>query len=69
MPVLRGISHRWRNISTNLVFLVQTNVVIAIRGEGLVDGDGDDDEEDQAGGAERRTTYALHPNCGLFDDE
>lgn len=41
-------------------------MIIAIRGEGLV---GDDDEDPTAGAAatDQKLTYALHPNCGIFD--
>lgn len=47
-------------------FFLQDNVIIAIRGEGLVE-----DDEDQANTAAPSGTlsYALHPNCGIFDDE
>lgn len=36
-----------------------------IRGEGLIDGD--DDEQQQDGDGEE-ITYVLHPNCGIFDE-
>lgn len=40
-------------------------MIIPIRGEGLVEGEG----EDRADEASRTLSYALHPNCGIFDDE
>ncbi|ETI23345.1 hypothetical protein G647_05146 [Cladophialophora carrionii CBS 160.54] len=48
--------------------MVKDNVIIAIRGEGLVEGDNEDAGAGSSG-ANQRLTYALHPNCGLFDEE
>ena len=42
-------------------------MIIALRGEGLVEGD--DDEAGASDEANQRLSYALHPNCGIFDDE
>jgi hypothetical protein len=45
-------------------------VIIAIRGEGLVEGDDEDAAAAASSGANnQRLMYALHPNCGLFDGE
>jgi hypothetical protein len=49
-------------------------VIIPIRGEGLVEGEDENDEENQAGESSnaaqgQKLSYALHPNCGIFDDE
>lgn len=39
-----------------------------IRGEGLVDEDGDAAGVDGEG-REEKVTYVLHPNCGIFDED
>jgi hypothetical protein len=39
---------------------------MAIRGEGLRD---EDEEDDAEARANERVSYALHPNCGIFEDE
>ncbi len=44
----------------------QDSVIIALRGEGLVE---DDDEDAEASATNQRLSYALHPNCGIFDVE
>ncbi len=46
----------------------QEDVIIAIRGEGLAEDDGDNDDA-AATTRPERITYALHPNCGIFEDE
>ena len=43
-------------------------MIIAIRGEGLVEG-ADDDGDEAGASSNQRLTYGLHPNCGIFDDE
>ena len=50
--------------------LVKENVLMAVRGEGLIDdhdddGEGMDEDEDQRGG--RKVVYVLHPNCAVED--
>lgn len=50
-----------------LLMWVQDNVIIALRGEGLVEDD--DDEAVASAAANQRLSYALHPNCGIFDEE
>jgi hypothetical protein len=51
---------------------LQDDVIIPIRGEGLVEGE---DGADDAGGPSNASaqgqslSYALHPNCGIFDDD
>ncbi|KAH0846521.1 hypothetical protein AYO21_10127 [Fonsecaea monophora] len=50
--------------------MVKDNIIIPIRGEGLVEGDEDGAGEPSTTTAQsQRLTYALHPNCGIFDDE
>ncbi|RMD43505.1 hypothetical protein DV735_g1667, partial [Chaetothyriales sp. CBS 134920] len=46
--------------------MVKDNIIMPIRGEGLLDGDDADDEQQQP--AASTVKYVLHPNCGLFDD-
>ncbi len=45
--------------------MVQDNVIMPIRGEGLVDGDDEEQQQDE----HQQVSYVLHPNCGIFDDE
>jgi hypothetical protein len=49
--------------------LKQDNVIIPIRGEGLVDDDQDQDQGHDAATTSSKVSYALHPNCGIFDDD
>jgi len=49
---------------------VQDNILMPIRGEGLVDGDGEGEDDAQGGeGSSRRreekVVYVLHPNCAV----
>lgn len=37
-----------------------------IRGEGLLDGD--EEQQQQADGEGDEVTYVLHPNCGIFEE-
>jgi DNA replication licensing factor MCM6 len=43
---------------------VQDDVIMPVRGEGLVD---EDDEQEERNA--QKVGYVLHPNCGIFDDE
>lgn len=55
-------------LGTDLVSL-QDNVIIAIRGQGLVEDDDENDGDHPSSAATgQRVTYALHPNCGIFDE-
>ncbi|RVX71506.1 hypothetical protein B0A52_05078 [Exophiala mesophila] len=47
--------------------MLKDNVIIAIRGEGLVEDENADQENAEA--RVETLSYALHPNCGIFDDE
>ncbi|KIX10136.1 uncharacterized protein Z518_01217 [Rhinocladiella mackenziei CBS 650.93] len=47
--------------------MIRTDVIIPVRGEGLVE-DNDDNNAGQST-TTPRLTYALHPNCGIFDDK
>ncbi|KAK5276387.1 MCM DNA helicase complex subunit mcm6 [Exophiala xenobiotica] len=49
--------------------MVKDNVIIPIRGEGLVDDDQDQDQDHDAATTSSKVLYALHPNCGIFDDD
>ncbi|KEF61510.1 minichromosome maintenance protein 6 [Exophiala aquamarina CBS 119918] len=55
--------------------MIKDNVIIPIRGEGLVEGEDENGEANQAAGESSNTaqgqklSYALHPNCGIFEDE
>ncbi|KAK5232081.1 MCM DNA helicase complex subunit mcm6 [Exophiala xenobiotica] len=49
--------------------MVKDNVIIPIRGEGLVDDDQDQDQDHDAATTSSKVSYALHPNCGIFDDD
>ncbi|RMZ78439.1 hypothetical protein DV737_g3880, partial [Chaetothyriales sp. CBS 132003] len=51
--------------------MVKENIIMPIRGEGLLDGDGDepgqqDHRHHQSGSS--TVKYVLHPNCALFDN-
>ncbi|EHY56949.1 MCM DNA helicase complex subunit mcm6 [Exophiala dermatitidis] len=49
--------------------MVKDNVIIAIRGQGLVEDDDENDGDHPSSAATgQRVTYALHPNCGIFDE-
>jgi DNA replication licensing factor MCM6 len=41
----------------------QDNIIMPIRGDGLIDGDDEDTAESSS--AATRTTYVLHPNCAI----
>ncbi|KAI1857321.1 uncharacterized protein JN550_013301 [Neoarthrinium moseri] len=42
--------------------MVKDNILMAVRGEGLASGDGDDDSGEAA---EQKIVYVLHPNCAV----
>lgn len=47
-------------------------MIIPIRGEGLVQAtEGDDENAGEASNAadSQQLSYALHPNCGIFDED
>ena len=49
-------------------------MIIPIRGEGLVEGEDGNDEANPAAESStaaqgQKLSYALHPNCGIFEDE
>ncbi|RMZ83580.1 hypothetical protein DV738_g1101, partial [Chaetothyriales sp. CBS 135597] len=48
--------------------MVKDNILMPIRGEGLLDGDADDEQAQQQQQQQPTVKYVLHPNCGLFDD-
>jgi DNA replication licensing factor MCM6 len=43
--------------------MVKDNILMAIRGQGLMDEDGH--QQDQQGGSDGKVLYVLHPNCAI----
>ncbi|KAK6819602.1 MCM DNA helicase complex subunit MCM6 [Apiospora arundinis] len=48
--------------------MVKDNILMAVRGDGLVPDDGADNNNGEVSAASQKVTYVIHPNCALEEE-